>query len=189
MYAKIMSLLIRKPAEAIALAKKERDINLAATLLVVEWLLFGIGTAIIFNKASAFLAVLVGGIVVTLFSGLLAQIVFSILGSKGNYADGLATLTYSLFPLSFGFLISSILLLLSYPGILAALVVAAVYAVMSLSTLYRTAKEFFKVDMITAWIGIGILVAGAIVAVYIVALGYYATLGFSLSKALMPTIV
>lgn len=175
MYAETLKQLLANPIEAIKLAKKKKDMNTVVALMITEWIFFTIATAVIMPKSTILIAVFVGGIIATLFAGLLAEITFKTLGGKGAYQEGLTTVVYPLVPLSFGLMISSFLLLGKYVGAVIALFVASIYGVMSLATVYKTAKELFRLDMITTWVGIGVLVGGALFAVYAVSLGYLGT--------------
>ena len=172
MYADTLKQLLVNPIQAITATKKKKDMNTVVALMITEWIFFTIAVAVILPKTSLLVATFIGGIIITLFGGVLVQIIFKTLGGKGEYFEGFTTLVYALMPLSFGLMISAFFLLGKYVGAVIALFIASIYGVMSLATLYKSAKELFKVDMITAWVGIGVLAGGALIALYAVSLGY-----------------
>lgn len=172
----IKDLLVNPPL-AISKAKREKKYNTTFVILIVEWILIGLSLLVVSKGLEATqlytlsVSVVLLGIVCSIFGGFLVQIVFQTLGGKGKYLDGLTTVVYAKFPIAIGFILSSILSLFSTVGIVLALIVMIVFAVLGISTLYRSIKELFAVDMVTALVGTNILIIGAILAVYIVISG------------------
>jgi len=172
MYGKTLKYLLTNPIEAIAASKKKKDMNTVIALMITEWVFFTIAVAVLVQNSALLVATFIGGIIATLFAGFLTEIVFRTLGGKGQYYEGLTTVVYSEIPLSFGLMISSFFLLGKYVGVVIALFVASIYSVMALATTYKAAKELFKIDMITTWVGIGVLIGGILIALYAVSIGY-----------------
>ena len=161
MYDEVVKYLLTNPSKALGVTKKKVDKNVTTALVITEWILFTIAALIVKPSASIAAGVFIGGIVLTLFAGLLVMVIYRALGCKGDYLEGLSTIAYSLMPLSFGTLIASILFLGKAAGTVIGFAIAAVYGVMSLATLYYSGKTFFKTDMITAFVGTSILLSGA----------------------------
>jgi hypothetical protein len=169
----LMKQLLTDPVIAINLAKRMRNYNELIALLIIEWLLVGIGLAVslrtfgITATSSAAILLTLAGILITLFFGLLIQIVFHILGGKGTYWTGLTSAVYAKFPLAFGFFLGSVLFTVPFFGAALGAILIVVMAVISISTLYRALKELFQVEVITAWIGVGILVTALLVSFWL----------------------
>ena len=178
-----MKLLISDPPSAISRSKNPNDMIDTIEILLAAWGMIGLGILIAFGGASATfgigLALLVFslGVAGTIFYGWLLHIVMGNLGGKGKFYHGLTALTYAKFPIAFGVLVACILWHLPPLGMFLSLIVLIIFSLMGLSTLYRSVKDFFAVDMITAWIGISIIILGTLLSTYILALGAISTLG------------
>jgi hypothetical protein len=179
--------LLTQPVAAIARAKKTKDINKTLVLLVVEWVIIGLGILVAFREltkvvALSFFATLLG-IICTLFSGLFTQIVFDTLGGKGKYYEGLTASVYAKFPISIGIFCASVISAVSIAAIIPAFIVMMIFVLLGLSTFYRAVKELFTVDTITAWVGMSILFLAVFVS-------FYLTLVFSIGtvRTFMPMI-
>jgi hypothetical protein len=162
----------------IAKAKKKKDINQTLKILVVEWLLFGVGFFIvssIFFKAASWLAVSVGisltiflvGFLSTIFIGWIIQLIIVTLGGKGKYFEGLTAYVLGLFPISLGFFIASIISYIPVVGFFISFILIASFSALGISMFYRGLKEMFGTDMITTWIGVSILIVSIFMAFYL----------------------
>ena len=146
-------------------------------ILLISWAMISLSLLIITRnlplqlRVGGALVVLALGSALTLFYGFLLQMVMNNLGGKGHFYQGLTALTLAKFPLALGFLLASIFLLVNIAGVILALIVLLVFVLNSISILYRSVKEFFGVDMVVAWIGIGALILGTIVSIYILGIG------------------
>jgi hypothetical protein len=170
--------LIKNPSAAILKAKRAKSYSTTLMVLVIEWLLIGIAAAIIpanLGTMGAFVGAVLGGvlfitgIICVGFFAFLLQLVMRTLGGKGNYLHGLTAITYTMFPLSLGIFILAILSLIPILGIFLGFIAMSMLAVMSMAILYRSVKELFSVDMITALIGISVLMLGLVIAFWMTA--------------------
>ena len=164
------------PVKAIARAKKEKNMAktvgalIAVSFLIsaasVLWIgkIFSFGTVALMFGISAFLIVFVAVIVF----GYLIQLAATILGGKGKYFEGLTSMTYAMVPLSAGVFISALLSFLPYTGIINALILA-VSATAGISILYRSIKDFFSTDMITAFVVVSVFMVSVLFTAYILA--------------------
>jgi len=172
--------LLTNPVLAIAKGRKERDIRKTLLILLFEWFLVSISVIILSSKTNAAVTAFFVGVVATLFSGFLTQITFTCLGGKGGYYEGLTSNVYSLLPISAASVLSSIFLHLPSFGVLLSFVSFAIFTVLSLSILYRSVKELFSTDMVSSLVGINILIAGLLLALYFAFLQYTILQGFLL---------
>jgi len=173
--------LLKTPLTAIKKAKKEKDIGKTINVLIISWILCGVSFFIVGVREGVSLLNVIGfsvsvfllGILCTMLSGFFIHIIMNVLGGKGRYFAGLTSVTYSCFPLSFGSIITAFLFLL-HPalGIILGFIIVGAYAALSISILYRSVKELFAVDLITSWIGMGLLAAAIIITIYAVVLFY-----------------
>ena len=169
----LMRQLLTDPVVAINRAKHQRNYNELLALVFIEWVLVGLGLAVTLRDfgvpAALSFGVAIGacGIVLTLFGGFLLQLVFHVLGGKGTYWTGLTVSAYSKFPLAFAILLGSILFTIPFIGTVVGVVLFIVMAILSFSTLYRSIKELFQVDIVTAWIGVSVLLLSFVVTVYL----------------------
>lgn len=167
----MMSQLLFNPTSEILKAKKEKNLNSTLIILLIESILIGLAAYILSTKtlAQPLLAILVVFLYLAskLFYGFLIQIVFTVLGGKGKYFEGLTSIVYAMFPIASSFFVSSILVLIHPVGVLLSIIILLIFSVMGVSTFYRGVKELFNVDMIVAWIGISILVLSTVVAMYL----------------------
>jgi hypothetical protein len=97
--------------------------------------------------------------------------VMNILGGRGKYHDGLTATTYSSMPVSFGFLLLSMLYAI-HPllGMTIGIVIISITAALSLSIYFRALKEFYSTDMLTTLIGILIVFFALLTSAYISAM-------------------
>lgn len=168
--------IIKKPGEAIRLAKKEKDMGKTSLVLIEEWIITAIAVFILavrfgsigsIGGGAAAATLFFGGIVTTIVLGYLLKIAMNTLGARGSFYDGLTAVTYSIMPLAIGALISAILSYVPILGVMISFLIMAVLGVMGSALLYRAAKEMFATDMITALVGISVLILGLMLAFYI----------------------
>jgi hypothetical protein len=179
-----MKELLINPTSAILKAKKGKNLNSTLKVLLVELILIGLAVfilttnvATLSNPLFAVFAVF-SSLAFLLFYGFLIQRTLTLLGGKGKYFEGLTSVVYASFPIVSGLLISSILILIHPIGAIFSMMILLISAISGIATLYRGVKEFFSVEIITAWIGISILVAGTVAAFYLLIFssGYVSTL-------------
>jgi hypothetical protein len=170
---RILKELLLNPIEAINRVKNRRDIDRIGSLFVIEWFLLGVANVIIYGNLgylrmfSIGLTVFLAGIPIVLFFAFLLKIIITTLGGKGNYHRALASIVLGTFAISMGILLSSPFFYVPKVGFLFGLFILIVTGVLSLATFYRAVKELFGVDIMTAWIGIGLVAAGVTLGVYL----------------------
>jgi len=104
--------------------------------------------------------------------GLLVSRVMKTLGGTGAFFEGLSAIAVSCFVASISGLIAIFAIITSripYLGLIIGAIigfVALVYFAMSLALFYRSLKELFETDMITAFVGTSILTVAIFVSVY-----------------------
>jgi hypothetical protein len=116
-------------------------------------------------------AVFVGG----LFYAWLIQLLMQVLGGKGKYVHGLATVAYPALLIAIGVLISVALMLIPLIGGILAFVVMTSLAVVAYAMVFRLLRLLFEVDLLTAFIAIVVLAGGTMLAIYITILTFYIT--------------
>jgi hypothetical protein len=176
-YFKTIKEIFLSPVSAIKKAKKEKNLNKSLTILFVDWVLFALSALILSrNLASSIptisplffgLFVFFLGYLASLLLGLIIQIIFTILGGKGGYFESITPLSYCELPLSLGVFLAGLFSLVALAGLLISLIILSILVAMSIAIFYRGIKEMFKVDLITAWIGIGLIFATLFFAFYL----------------------
>jgi hypothetical protein len=160
------------PAEAIAAAKKKPTYGDALGTLIVDGIIIAVTVAIFVTQlggmaglgtmfsqglgmatVGAFVLTFVGG----LFFALLTKLVVNTLGGKGDYLHGLTVVAYSLAAPATGLLVTAIFFTVQWIGPLVGFLAIAVALALGFATLYRSIKELFATDMITALVAVGIL--------------------------------
>lgn len=164
--------LLMAPAEAIAAAKKKTTYGDALGTLIVDGIIIAVTVAIFVTQlggmaglgtmfsqglgmatVGAFVLTFVGG----LFFALLTKLVVNTLGGKGDYLHGLTVVAYSLAAPAVGLLVTAIFFTVQWIGPLVGFLAIAVALALGFATLYRSIKELFATDMITALVAVGIL--------------------------------
>ena len=112
--------------------------------------------------AGTFFLIFLGG----LFFGYIMKVVLSILGGEGDYWDGLATLAYPVFSVGLGILLAMVFSYVPTVGPALAFIFVAVFFAVGYSLMFRLAKEMFDVGMIEAFIGVTVVLAVGLVAIY-----------------------
>ncbi|MGC8993494.1 MAG: hypothetical protein ACP5JK_01835 [Candidatus Aenigmatarchaeota archaeon] len=163
--------LLVNPEEALLNAAKKKNINEALVILVLNSILISVALGISLKNYSLIPGVLVAGIIGVLFSAFLLQVAFSIIGGKGKYVDALISLTYPFFGFSLSFLIVSLISLYSsYASIIAGVILFLVYWIVSLVGMVRVLKESYKLDIITVWITVSLVMLAAALTIYTIAI-------------------
>ncbi|MBI4175785.1 MAG: YIP1 family protein [Candidatus Aenigmarchaeota archaeon] len=108
-----------------------------------------------------FFIVFVGG----LFYGWLARLAFTTLGGKGGYFEGLTAVAIPAKLMSIGFLIAAIFTYVPAIGGVVAFLALLIFGVLAYAMLIRASKELFSVDMVTAFVGVTVLLTVSILAV------------------------
>jgi len=193
----IMS-LFTNPANAILEAKKTRSMGSTMLVLLISALLLailvGIVTAlttrssytysyysygssgpniaaVVIGAFTTFMAVFLGG----LFAGYLISVAMRTLGGTGGFFEGLTTVAYALYVPSIALFIMGLLatgaVLAGGMGvvmIMVGMVVLMWGVILGIATFYRSLKELFSTDMVTALVGGTIMSAPAGIMVWAV---------------------
>ena len=164
--------LLTAPAEAIAAARKRASYGDALGTLIVDGIIAAIAAAIFVTQlggmaglgamlgqglgiavVTVFIAVFIGG----LFFGLLTKLVVNTLGGKGDYVEGLTTIAYCMAAPAVALLVTAIFFLVPTLGLLIGFFALSLGLSLGFATLYRSVKELFATDMVTALVAVGIL--------------------------------
>jgi hypothetical protein len=164
--------LLMAPAEAIAAAKKKATYGDALGTLIVDGIVFAVAAAIFIAQlgstaglgsmlgqgigvatVSVFVLTFIGG----LFFALLAKLVVNTLGGKGEYLHGLTVTSYSIAAPAVTMLITAIFFTVQWIGPLVGFLAISIGFALGFATFYRSIKELFATDMITALVAVGIL--------------------------------
>lgn len=174
-----------EPLKVIEGMKKKRDYSKPLAYLGLASILFGLSAGLGFNTM---LSGAVGGVgvpdmstmspiavgisiaVLTFFAGIFVSWIFSlgmeVLGSKGKLYEGLVCISYPLKLLSVGVVISALASLLGPVSWLISFVALCFFGVLAYATIFRATKDVFKVDTLTAFIGITVLFGVLMLAFY-----------------------
>jgi len=173
------------PGELLIKAKKKKDITNSILVLVSTSIIFSVWAAISVSRASILpsvmgfnitsVAVSTFGLVFVagLFFGWILKLIANGLGAKGGFFEGLTSVSYSLLYLSVGFLLSGlfsyipsapVVMILSFASIV-------VFGALGYVTLFRAIREFFSVDLLTAFVIITVMWSVMFFAFYVMAIG------------------
>jgi hypothetical protein len=172
--------LILNPVNVIKEAKRKKDINksfmvllINSILLFFSFLLFTYPSSLIRLEYKIGISFIV--FVLNVFGAILLsfflELIFSILGGKGKFYEGLTSVSYAEFPLSLALFISSLFFQIPGIGLLLSSVLLTIFGLISLSSWLRAIKEFFDVDWIVVWIGICVIGTSLVIAIYLTILG------------------
>ncbi|MFH0836563.1 MAG: YIP1 family protein [Candidatus Aenigmatarchaeota archaeon] len=182
---------LRKPAEAILETKKKKNMGKTIGYLVLSAVLLAIAAAIASAKTGLllgmietgplvlavgmFLLVVVGAFVV----GWIVTLIATILGGKGDQYEGLTSVTNALFVPSIGALVAVLVSFVPYVGLPLIFLVLAISISIGLASLYRSVKELFSTDMITAFVVVSVLSLALILALFATMISLSAMVPFS----------
>lgn len=105
--------------------------------------------------ATVFFSILVGGF----FVGWIFTLIMDILGGTGTALKGVSAVAYSILPVSIGTLLASTAAYFPPAGPVVAYCLIFLFGAIGYAVLYRTAKEFFDVGMITAFVAVSLLIS------------------------------
>jgi len=172
--------LFSNPPQAIIEAKKSKSMGMTMVVLLFSAVLIAILVAIItamstrsysswdyyssyhsqVNAAAAIVgafAAFMGVFLGTLFGGYLVSVVMKTLGGSGGFFEGLTSLAYSLYVPSVAIFIMGLLILGGAAAggagaimVFVGMVVLIWGVVIGMATFYRSLKELFSTDMVTA---------------------------------------
>lgn len=170
------------PLKEIQAMRKRRNYSKPIAYLVLASVLIGISAGLGFNILQGSLGTIpatpmvgpagvgVSAAIVVFFVGLFVSWIFTlgmnVLGGKGNFYEGLICIVYPLKLLSIGIVISAVFSLLGPVSLLVSFVALGFFGILGYTALFRATKEVFRVDMITAFIGVTALFAVLMLAFY-----------------------
>ena len=180
---KIVRELLTNPISPIKKARKKKNLIEVMNVLVLSSIITALSIGIVVLKLysspltglelyiSAAVAAVVFMIVFFMLSlfGFIIKIIAVNLGGRGKYLEGLTCIAYASIAPSIGILISSLMLYVPFNIIISAVIVAVTTA-LGLSTLYRSVKELFRMDMITTLVTVSIFFMTMLSVIYIVVL-------------------
>jgi hypothetical protein len=181
--------ILKDPVKSISEAKKKRNVNFTMTILLEVAILLGLTATLTVAKTTALPIMFVSSFVVAflltfvigLFFGLIINVIAATLGGKGNYFAGITTITYAITVPAMGLFVASILTFIPVIGAVIGYIFLALSLAYGFSTLYRSFKELYSVDMVTTLVGISILMITLIATAWLM-VGNFLLLG-----ALNPT--
>lgn len=159
------------PETVIKKAKKEKNLNKTVGYQILVSVIFAVASYLIGYTANFLypetfaITCFILGFLGMLFAGYLATIVMNVLGGRGKYFEGLTAVVYTMVPPSIGTLILALLSYvqqLTWLGVIAVIITSA----MGYAIFYRSLKELFRTDMITAFLGTGVIVFSILIGVY-----------------------
>lgn len=158
--------VIRSPVSAVLAAKKRKNMSKTWLTLFEASALFGLASAVFVlrsNPAAVSLAavsalsVLAVILLLSILLGFVLRIIVSNLGGKGKYYESLTSISYALAPISVASFVGSLLGVLPGGVILSSVALALGFA-SGISILYRSIKELFATDLITALVAVSIVI-------------------------------
>lgn len=168
--------------KAINAAKIKKSVKKSMSILLYASLIIGV-SSLIFAKSTAFtmpilklaLGIVSGTFILTLFMAYLVGISLNILTKKGGFYESLTALSYSLFILSGGVFIVSLLNLLSGINTVLTIIILIISGLVLLVSLIkakaiklRTAMDLFGTDLITIIMGFVIVYIALFFILYII---------------------
>jgi hypothetical protein len=167
--------ILKNPVAAIVAAKKKNmnrtwlvtiETAVIFALAAVALLLLNFGFASPLSGALSAASVFAFIFVASLLLGFMIKIIVTTLGGRGGYYEGLTCISYTLLPISIALLISSLVSVLPGGILLSAISIAIGFA-QGVSMFYRSVKELFATDMITALVAVSILIVVLFAAAYV----------------------
>jgi hypothetical protein len=175
--------LLTAPNEAITKVAKSKRTNESIVILTMNWLLLSVAFSLPTGNYSLIPAILVSGIIGTLFAGFLLHIGLTIAGGRGEFTSILSSLTYPFFGLAFSSLIVSAFF--TWSGVVAVFIGAILfilYFTIAFTGMFRLIKETYKLDIITIWIVTSLVLLAALASVYLLSAFYILKLGTPLTS-------
>jgi len=169
---KLKELLV-SPHEIIARKAKTKDKNETIVMLTINWILIAIGVALFSQNYSLAPAILVLGIVGTLIAAFYIYLAFTVMGGKGDYTSVLISLTYPFFGVAFSTLVISLIYIwLETASFFIGAILFTLYFTVGLTGMFRVLKENFKMELVTVWIVISLLLLAIFISFYKLAIIY-----------------
>jgi len=175
--------LLAAPHEAITKVAKSRNINEAIVMLTMNWLLVSLAFSLYTGNYSLIPAILVAGIIGTLFVGFLLHIGLTMAGGRGDFTSILSSLTYPFFGVAFSSLIVSAFF--SWSEVVAVFIGAILfilYFTIALTGVFRLIKETYKLDIITIWIVTSLVLLAVLASIYLLSVFYIFKSGTTLTS-------
>jgi hypothetical protein len=197
--------LFVNPADAIMQAKVSRNTGLSFVLLLLSAVFFaiGLGAEVGLSTMNAVAALVMFGVtfavifVFGLILSMLAPLAVRTLGGVGGFFEGITTVAYTIFLPSITTMI--VLIVTAAAGLSDMRIVITTVSlamvplilwgvVLGMATLYRSVRELFQTDMITAYVAASVLIIGGVIIYYTLMRAYVALLLGGLAYA-MPGVL
>jgi hypothetical protein len=175
--------LLTAPHEAITKVAKSKDTNEAIVMLAINWLLVSVAFSLSTGNYSLIPAILVAGIIGTLFGDFLLHMGLTIVGGKGDFTSILSASTYPFFGLALSSLIVSAFF--TWSGVVAVVIgtiLFILYFTVAFTGMFRLIKETYKLDIITIWIVTSLVLLAALASVYLLSAFYIFKSGTTLTS-------
>ena len=150
-------------------------------VLVIGGLLLAIAFALLFsNMLGIFGSVGITGSLIAAFIIFAVVVIFGLvkgfflyklmeaLGTKSDYYAGVSVFAYTLVPISFGFLLAAVLMMVPDFGVVLAFLFGTPFILMGVATMYYAIKNFFKTDMVISLIAVSAFMLGCLIMVYLI---------------------
>jgi len=172
--------LIVAPQKALQKVIKTKKMSEMLVILAINWILISAAIATFSSDYRTFFTILVAGIVGTLSLAFLLHLGLILISGKGDYRSVLSSLTYPFFGVSLSTFIISIVSWFDPALLFLGMVLLAIYFTVALFGTFRILKESFKLDLVSVWIVIGLLLLAILLSIYGTGVLYYLRSGFRL---------
>ncbi len=146
--------------------KLEKIIGVA----VVASILMGISGYILSSTINNCIAFSIIQFIIILFLAFLIDISVKVFKGKGVYKDALGVVSYLSIYIGIGMIITAIFSTAGSLGLLFSFFIVVPLLVLGLSTLYAGIKELYKLDMITTFVIVSIVMSAVMIGAYIIVL-------------------
>jgi hypothetical protein len=175
--------LLTAPNEAITKVAKSKRTNESIVMLTMNWLILSVAFSLPTGNYSLIPAILVSGIIGTLFVGLLFHIGLTMAGGRGDFTSILSSLTYPFFGVAFSSLIVSAFFAWSeVVAVFIGAILLILYFTIAFTGMFRLIKDTYKLDIITIWIVTSLVLLAALASIYLLSAFYIFKSGTTLTS-------
>ncbi|MCC5994149.1 MAG: hypothetical protein LM587_00945 [Candidatus Aenigmarchaeota archaeon] len=182
--ARLLKELLTAPHETLAKVAKEKNANEALVMLVIDWIFLSLALGLPSQNFSLIPLVLTGGIIGTLVVAFFTQTILTTLGGKGDFTGALIAFVYPFFGVAFSSLLISVIFRWQEKVAVAlGALLFTLYFAIAFAGAFRVLKESFKLDIVTIWVAVSLLML-AVGATFYLTLAIYISRSVSLSSLL-----
>ncbi len=165
--------LVIAPHAVLPKVAKARNSREAVVILTLNWIILSVAFTVIIKNPAIIPAVIVAGIIVTLAASFFLHLALTIISGKKDFSGVLVAVTYPFFGLAFSSLLISLFFLWSelFAMLLGSLLLT-LYSLVAITGAYRVIKETHKLDVITIWIAMALVILSIFMGIYLVAAIY-----------------